>query len=77
MRPPRPRRQFPNDSHQPGRGYATLPASVDGSWFIAVQLKFAGPAGPYPAALEAPFHLQTIEMAVGFAIDASGHRIAQ
>jgi hypothetical protein len=77
MRPPRPLRQFPNDSHQPGRGYAALPASGEGSWFVAIQLKLAGSIGPYPAALEAPFHPQTIEMAVGPAIDASGHRIAQ
>src|SRR5450759_1651161 len=77
MRPPRPRRQFPNGAHQPGRGYATLPASIDGSWFVAFQSKLAGSIGPYPAALAAPFHPQTIEMAVGSAIDACGHRIAQ
>src|SRR4030042_4481043 len=65
MRPPRPRRQFPTDSHQPGRGYAALPASVDGLWFVAVQSKLAGSIGPYPAALEAPLHPQTIEMVVG------------
>jgi hypothetical protein len=50
---------------------------VDGSWFVALQSKLPGSLGPYPAALEAAFHLQTIEMAVGSAIDASGHRIAQ
>src|ERR1035437_8164588 len=77
MRPLRPRRQFPNGSHPPGRGHAALPASVDGSWFVAVQSKLAGSIAPYPAALEAPFHPQIIEMAVGSAIDASGHRIAQ
>jgi hypothetical protein len=77
MRPPRPRRQFPNGFHQPGRGYATLSASVDNSSFVAFQSKLAGSIGTYPAALEAPFDSQTIEMAVGSAIDASGHRIAQ
>src|SRR5450759_450075 len=77
MRPPRPRRQFPNGSHPPRRGYATLPASVDGSWFVALQSKLAGSIAPYPAALKAPFHSQIIEMAVGSAIDASGHHIVQ
>jgi hypothetical protein len=50
---------------------------VDGLWFVAVQLKFSDSLGPYPAVLEAPFHPQIIEMAVGSAIDASGHRICQ